>query len=367
MRCKLVVLGLSLSSSWGNGHATTYRALLKALHRRDHDILFLEREQPWYAENRDLRDPSFCQLRFYDDLVSLNAFRNEIEQADAVIVGSYVPEGLRVCNHVLKTANGVTAFYDIDTPVTLAKLAKGSCEYLSEGTIRHFDHYLSFSGGAALQLLARHGARHPIEFYCSVDVEAYRPLRRPLTYDLGYLGTYSEDRQQALETLLLDVARQQPGLRFIVAGPLYPKDIAWPHNVERIDHIPPQEHADFYRRCRFTLNITRRDMIELGHSPSVRLFEAAACGAPIISDVWAGLDQLFEPGREILLAHKTRDVSAILTGSTEASRRALAQRARTRILAEHSSDHRAKQLEEILFSADQTTFAKQQASTLAPT
>lgn len=313
---KLVVLGLSLSSAWGNGHATTFRALLKAFAARGHDILFLERDVPWYATQRDLADPAYCELAFYTDLTDLARWTATIAQADAVIVGSYVPEGVAVGRFVQKTARGVTAFYDIDTPVTLAKLARGDFEYLSPQGIPGYDIYLSFTGGPTLDLLEqRYGAPAARALYCSVDSALYAPTGEPKRWDLSYLGTYSPDRQPTLDRLLLEPARALPQYRFVVAGPQYPADIAWPTNVERIEHLPPAEHAAFYSASRFTLNVTRADMIAAGWSPSVRLFEAGACGTPIVSDAWEGLDQLFAPDREILIAHDTATVIAALTGA----------------------------------------------------
>ncbi|HKG76771.1 MAG TPA: glycosyltransferase [Beijerinckiaceae bacterium] len=349
---KVVALGLSLSSSWGNGHATTYRALLKALAARGHDILFLERDVPWYAAHRDLTDPTFCRLTFYSDLAGLDDHRIAIANADAVIVGSYVPEGVAIGRWVQETARGVTAFYDIDTPVTLAKLERGDHEYLSPDLIPGYDLYFSFTGGPTLDRLMRHyGSPAARALYCSVDPDAYPPLDRPKRWDLSYIGTYSPDRQPKLERLLVEPARRAPQLHFVVAGPQYPDDIAWPSNVERIDHVPPEEHPAFYAASRFTLNVTRADMIKAGYSPSVRLFEAAACSTPIVSDRWAGLDRLFEPGREIALAETPDEVLQVLTGWDDQRRRAVARAARTRVLAEHTAAHRAKQLEDDLKKA----------------
>src|SRR5436190_14926758 len=254
-KLKLVFLGLSLSSSWGNGHATTYRGLLRALRARGHEALFLERERPWYCENRDLRKPDYCRLEFYGDPTSLRKFAPEIAGADAVILGSYVPDGITVAKFALDAATGVTAFYDIDTPVTLSKLASGDFEYISPPLIRRFDLYLSFSEGAALELLeTNYGARAARPLLCSVDPDAYRPSLEKPVYDLGYLGTYSEDRQAGLERLLMRPARRLPNLRFVVAGPLYPASVDWPSNVEHVPHIPPADHPRFYGSCRFTLN-----------------------------------------------------------------------------------------------------------------
>jgi spore maturation protein CgeB len=341
---KLVVLGLSLSSSWGNGHATTYRALLKAFAARGHAILFLERDVPWYAANRDLAEPDFCRLHHYSSLGELDAWRSAIADADAVIVGSYVPEGVAVGSYVQHVARGVTAFYDIDTPVTLARLEGGDCDYLSPGLIPFYDLYLSFTGGPTLDRLERrYGSPAARPLYCSVDPEAYPALETPGRWDLSYLGTYSADRQPALDRLLIEPARRLPHLRFVVAGPQYPKDIEWPANVERIEHVPPADHPAFYAASRYTLNVTRADMAAAGWSPSVRLFEAAACGVPIISDRWDGIESLFEPGREIVLAETVDEVVGRLSAADDA--KAIGAAARARILAAHTAGHRARELE----------------------
>jgi len=345
---KLVVLGLSLSSSWGNGHATTFRALLSAFAARGHEVLFLERDVPWYAGHRDLPDPDFCKLAYYDSLAALDDWREAIAGADAVMVGSYVPDGIEVGAYVQAHARGVTAFYDIDTPVTLAALDRGACDYLSGEVIAGYDLYFSFAGGPTLRRLEEHyGARLALALYCSVDTARYRPLDVPVRWDLTYLGTYSLDRQPTLERLLLEPARQRPDLRFAVAGPQYPADIDWPANVERIEHLPPAEHAAFYCASRFTLNVTRADMIAAGYSPSVRLFEAGACGTPIISDRWDGIETLFRPGSEIILADDATDVIAALGGG---SAEAMGAAARAVVLAGHTAEARAAQFEADLTS-----------------
>ena len=342
---RLVVLGLSLGSSWGNGHATTYRALLRAFAARGHDILFLEREQPWYAQNRDLPDPGFCRLALYGDLEGLARHVGAIADADAVLLGSYVPDGIAVARLVQGTARGVTAFYDIDTPVTLAALERGDCAYLSRAVIPGFDLLLSFSAGPILRRLEREfGARRAIGFYCSVDPASYRPTGARRRWDLGYLGTYSDDRQPTVSRLLMESARRAPERRFVVAGPQYPAGIDWPANVERIEHLAPADHPDFYSACGWTLNVTRADMIRAGWSPSVRLFEAAACGCPIVSDRWDGIPDVLEPGSEIVLADDAEAVLSALDWPAE-RRDALANRARQRILAAQTSAHRAETLE----------------------
>jgi spore maturation protein CgeB len=342
---RLVVLGLSLSSSWGNGHATTYRALIAALARRGHDVLFLERDAPWYAAHRDLADPGYCELAFYRDLGGLRDFGPEIARADAVIVGSYVTEGVAAGRFAIEAARGLAAFYDIDTPVTLAAVEHGRCEYLSIGLIPSYDVYLSFTGGPTLRRIEREfGSPMARALYCSVDPELYRPAPAQKAYDLGYLGTYSPDRQPALERLLLEPARRAPTRRFIVAGPQYPADLAWPDNVEHVSHVGPADHPAFYASCRYTLNVTRADMIRAGWSPSVRLFEAAACATPIISDQWPGLGELFEIGRDILVATTPDEVLAALDAPDSEMRR-IGAAGQARVLAEHTAFHRAAELE----------------------
>jgi spore maturation protein CgeB len=345
---KIVFLGLSITSSWGNGHATNYRALVRELTARGHDVLFCERDVPWYAAQRDLPQPPWGRTSLYGSLQELaDRHRDDIAAADLVVVGSFVPDGVAVCDWVLDHAGGTTAFYDIDTPVTLGKLRRGEHEYVSPELVGRFDLYLSFTGGPTLDVLeAEFGARRAVPFYCLVDPEVYRPLGAEKRWDLGYLGTYSDDRQPVLEQLLIEPARHSPVASFAVAGPQYPQRIEWPPNVERIEHIAPAEHASFYAAQRFTLNVTRAEMREAGWSPSVRLFEAAACGVPVISDRWDGLDWLFTPDEEILIADSATDVVDFLAETGEAEAAAIGERARQRVLAEHTAERRCEQLEE---------------------
>jgi spore maturation protein CgeB len=342
----IVFLGLSITSSWGNGHATTYRGLVRELVRLGHRVLFLERDVPWYADNRDLPRPPHGRTELYGSLEELkDRFSTAVGQADLVVVGSYVPDGVEVGRWAIQTGRGMVAFYDIDTPVTLAKLARGEHEYLSPQLVPGYDLYLSFTGGPVLALLERqYGARAARPLYCSVDPELYAPRKDERRWDLGYLGTYSADRQPALESLLLEAARGWPEGRFVVAGPQYPHSIAWPVRVERIEHLAPPHHAAFYAAQRFTLNVTRAEMVRAGYSPSVRLFEAAACGVPVISDRWPGIDEFFEPGSEILLARSAQDVLRILREMSEPDRRLLGIRARDRVLRAHTAAHRARSL-----------------------
>jgi spore maturation protein CgeB len=352
----IVILGLSITSSWGNGHATTYRGLMQALVARGHNVLFLERDVPWYAETRDLPTPPYGRTELYTSLDDLqDRFSTAMQRADVVVVGSYVPDGVAIGTWVTQTARGVTAFYDIDTPVTLAKLRSGEYDYLSPALIPRYHLYLSFTGGPILtQLEGGYGAAMARPLYCAVDPLLYAPEARDWTYDLGYMGTYSVDRQTTLQCLLLAPAQHWPQGRFVVVGPQYPASIHWPANVARIDHLPPPAHRSFYNAQRFTLNITRTAMRQVGYAPSVRLFEAAACATPIISDTWPGLETFFVPGAEILISRSAAETLRYLRDIPAEERCALGARARARVLAEHTADHRAATFEAYVLEARAT-------------
>jgi spore maturation protein CgeB len=343
---RIVIIGLSITSSWGNGHATTYRGLVRHLAARGHDVVFLERDVPWYAAHRDVGDESAGQTHLYGSLSGLHNHLDEVRTADVVIVGSYVPEGRAVGEWVTRIATGVTAFYDIDTPITMAALADDASDYISRALVPRYDMYLSFTGGPTLDRLEREfGARMARPLYCSVDPEVYFPEPGSAEWDLGYLGTYSDDRQPALDELLLQPAQMLPNRRFAVAGAQYPASMEWPANVTHTPHLPPARHRAFYNAQRYTLNVTRLSMIHAGWSPSVRLFEAAACATAIISDYWEGLDAFFEPDSDILIARSADDTLSYLRGIPEAERRAIGERARQRVLAAHTAAHRAAELE----------------------
>jgi spore maturation protein CgeB len=344
MRC--VFIGLSITSAWGNGHATTYRSLLKALAARGHSVLFLERDVPWYASNREFDTAPYCDVCLYGSVEELkDRFAGEVRGADVVVVGSYVPDGIAVGRWVVSVAKGLTAFYDIDTPVTLAALAKGACDYLSSDLCTEYDLYLSFTGGPTLSFLEDClGVNCARPLYCSVDPVVYHPEELPARWDLAYLGTYAADRQPRLESLMLRVAEQLPESRFVVAGPMYPETVRWPNNVERIDHLPAAAHRQFYNSQRFALNLTRSDMVRAGYSPSVRLFEAAACGVPVLTDLWPGLESFFTPHREILPVRSAAEVASYLR-MPEERRQRLAANARRCALRFHTADVRAAEFE----------------------
>lgn len=353
---KLVIFGLALSSSWGNGHATLWRGLLRALAAQGHTITFFEKDVPYYAAHRDpWPQPPAVELALYESFAADHGrMSRALQSADAAIVTSFCPEGAAVCDLVLASSVPFRCFYDLDTPVTLQALADGShVDYLPVHGLGGFDLVLSYTGGRALTSLATLlGARSITPLYGFVDPEAHREAEPDPGFlaDLSYLGTYASDRQPLLHELFLKPAQERPALRFLIGGAMYPQDFPWAANIFFARHVAPEHHSAFFSSSRLTLNITRAAMAAYGWCPSGRLFEAAACGAPLLTDVWEGLETFFTPGEELLLARSAEDVLAALD-QTPAELSRMAARARDRVLSEHTAAHRARQLEALFSNA----------------
>ena len=347
------MFGLTVSSSWGNGHATLWRGLISGLARAGHHVTFVERDVPYYAQHRDLTELPGARLMLYREWDDVLAAKRALLDADVAIVTSYCPDAIAATRLLEAEGRGARVFYDLDTPVTLARVAVGEpVDYLPPEGLGGFDLVLSYTGGPALDALEqRLGARRTAPLYGHVDPRAHRPVAPSpgLRGDLSYLGTYADDRQPVLDELFIAPARAAPERRFVLGGSGYPQDFPWQRNIWFLRHVAPPEHPAFFCSSRLTLNVTRRDMAAMGWCPSGRLFEAAACGAPIVSDDWAGLDRFFTPGEEILLASRANDVrDALALSDAELAR--IAEAARSRVLAEHSSDVRARELVALLES-----------------
>ncbi|MGY3454206.1 CgeB family protein [Bradyrhizobium sp. USDA 4353] len=354
---KIVIFGLTISSSWGNGHATLWRGLCKNLIRAGHSVVFFERDVPYYADNRDMAELTGGRLvlyRSWQDAAPVAAA--ELRDADAVVLTSYCPDGHEATELLLDRARGLKVFYDLDTPVTLDRLRAGeTLSYIGPRGLADFDLVLSFTGGPRLVEEYRNllGARHIAPLYGHVDPDVHRPVAPQPHYRaaLSYLGTYSADRQAALAELFVDPARVRGDLRFLIGGAQYPQDFPWSSNIYFVRHLPPAEHAAFFASSRLTLNVTRRAMAEMGWCPSGRLFEAAACGVPLLSDRWDGIEQFFTPDAEIILAGRAQDtLEALARDDGELAR--IAARAQQRTLDEHSSQKRAAEMISLFERAD---------------
>lgn len=345
---KITIFGLTISSSWGNGHATPYRALIRALDQLGHTVRFYEKDVPYYANHRDRFHLPYCELVLYLnwEIIRQDAVTHAAE-SDVVIVASYCPDGARIADEMLALAGPMKVFYDLDTPITFAKFAAdGKADYLHPRQIPEFDLVLSFTGGMALWRLEREfGAHVARALYGCVDPDEYRRVNANhpgLVCDLSYMGTYAADRQEKLETMFLEPARQSQEKQFLLAGSLYPWNWEWPANVRKLDHVAPTHHPELYSSSRMTLNITRRGMADSGYCPSGRFFEAAACECPILTDTWEGLDTFFS-SEEILAVDSAGTVLEALRMDDQKLRE-IARRARQRTLDEHTGMHRAKEL-----------------------
>lgn len=353
---KLVIFGLAVSSSWGNGHATLWRGLIASLTATGHRVVFFERDLPFYAPHRDLAAlPPGGELVLYPSWEDvLPRARRELADADVALVTSYCPDGVAASRLALDSRAAVRCFYDLDTPVTVERARAGEAvEYLPPEGLGGFDLVLSYTGGAALHALRTElGARRVAPLYGHVDPDTYRATEPRASYrgDLSYLGTYAANRQAALERFFLEPARRLPRRRFVIGGAQYPADFAWTDNLWFVQHLPPPEHPAFYCSSALTLNVTRAPMAAMGYCPSGRLFEAGACGTPVLSDAWEGLDSFFHPGEEILVCRTTDDVVEALSSSPERLAR-IGRAARERVLAEHTSAHRARELVALLEAA----------------
>jgi spore maturation protein CgeB len=355
---KIVIFGLTVSSSWGNGHATLWRGLIDSLAAMGHRVVFFERDVAYYADTRDLFELPGGTLCLYGEWADVRSrAARELADADAAIVTSFCPDGIDATKLVLDAPRALAVFYDLDTPVTLSLLATGQ-EVVAIGPsgLRDFDLVLSYTGGEALDALKNSlGACRVAPLYGHVDPGIYKPSRPVPRFacDLSYIGTYSADRQLGVEAFFVEPARRSPQGRFVLAGAQYPPDFPWTENIHFVRHLPQAEHPAFYASSRLTLNVTRHAMAAMGWCPSGRLFEATACGAAVLSDWWEGLDAFFEPGREILVAGDTQDVlDAIARSPDDLGRIGLAARDRT--LAEHTSARRARQLIGLLESTAAT-------------
>jgi spore maturation protein CgeB len=352
---KLAVFGLTISSSWGNGHATLWRGLCRALARAGHQVVFFERDRSWYASARDWTGEPGIELVVYADWKdAIGRARADVASADAAIVTSYCADALAARDLVLDQGTALPVFYDLDTPVTLERLDAGApVPYLDARGLRDYALALSYTGGGALDALREQlGARLVRPLYGHVDPDLHRPVPadRRFRADLSWLGTYADDRQHALERLFLQAADRCPERRFLVAGAQYPPDFPWRPNVWFVHHLPPGDHAAFLCSSRLTLNVTRAAMAACGWCPSGRLFEAAACGATVLTDCWPGLEAFYQPGEELLTTRSATDTVAALQHD-DAALAAIGRAARERTLAQHTSAHRAADLLDALEDA----------------
>jgi len=305
---------------------------------------------PYYASHRDFFEvPGNGRLRLYERFEDITMEAKAcLQDADLAMTTSYCPDARAATELLLNANTGIRAFYDLDTPITLETLRSGTIpSYIPEQGLGDFDLVLSYTGGQALtELQNKLSAKRVAPLFGSVDPDLHFPVLPVESYrsDLSYLGTYSTDRQARLDELFVEAARRMPNSRFVIGGAQYPDVFPWKENIYFLRHLPPKLHRDFFCSSRATLNVTRRAMAAYGYCPSGRLFEAAACGVPILSDCWEGLELFFSPGNELLVVNTADDVvTALQLTDTELAK--ISKTARERTLAEHTAEQRAIELE----------------------
>ncbi|GMU06740.1 CgeB family protein [Corallococcus caeni] len=323
---------------------TAPRQLAKALRRRGHGVLLLERTAP------GMRSETSPTVATYQDLADLHArFHSRVRRADLVLVDADVQQVAEVSRWATNTAGGLTVFWDRDTPRTLARHAlREDPGCMTPEQFAGYRLYLCSSGGPVPRQLEREwGVARARVFLPGVDAEHFAPGSGRMRWDLGHLEPLSAERRGLLRQWLLGAAHGWPEGRFVLAGMLSAVDDTWPANVARHPAPSPGEHGGFLGAQRFTLALSQGE-----HTPGADLFEAAARGAALICDPWPGLEDVFALGEEVMVARTARDVLRYLLAMPEADRRQLGMRARARVLAEHTVAHRAVQLEQYANAAD---------------
>ena len=345
----LVIIGRSILSSYGNRTAILYRGLINELAQLGHRTIFLEpRNDLPSGHYRDLLRSPYCEVWTYDTVDALlKEYRPAIQSADVVMVGNDLPETDRIAEWVVEEARGLTIYYDTDMATTRDNLAGAisSKHCLSCRTLPIFNLYLSTTGGPPLQQLAKaHGLACARPLYESIDPYSYYRTDAETTYDLGFIGNYKPRREALLQELMVNPAEHTPNRQFALAGDGYRDRLALPGNITYLEHLPETNHVDFYNRQKATLVVSRDDRRALGYTPSRRLLAAAACGIPVLSDEWNGLNDFFEDRREVFNVGNEQDVLAVLYGTDEETVRRAGLAARERVLAEHTTTRRAEEL-----------------------
>ncbi len=344
----LVIIGRSILSSYSNPAADLYRGLINELAHHGHRTTFLEPYDFAGIAHRDMLRSPYCEVWTYGDIDTLfEEYLPAIQSADVVMLGTGLAETNRIADWICQEARGLTIYYDTDLGQTAANLADGCthCNSLSRESIRSFHLYLSTTGGGALEALAaEYEIRCARPLYESIDPFSYYRMDMDKTYDLGFMGNFRRDRRELLDALLLGPARTTPNRQFVLAGDNYPRSLKWPQNLTYLEHLPGTNHVDFYNRQSCNLILGRTDRKLLGYTPSRQLLAAAACGVPILTQDWSGLDSFFADKQDVFCVEDERDVLDILYGTDDSVRRKVGNAARQRVLAEHTTAQRAQQL-----------------------
>ena len=353
---KIAFYGSSLLSSYWNGAATYYRGLLHALAAFGHEITFFEPDAFDRQAHRDIDIPDWCRVCVYPATpAALRRVVTAAGAADVVVKASGVGyEDDALLDGVVKAAapGAVRIFLDVDAPATLAAMDADPAHPVRQALAR-LDMVLTYGGGEPVVAAYRgFGARDCVPIYNALDPATHHPVPPEPRFaaDLGFLGNRLPDREARVATFLFDAAARLPEARFLLGGSGWLQD-AVPANVAVLGHIPTADHNAFNVTPRAVLNISRADMAATGFSPATRVFEAAGAGACLATDPWRGIELFLQPGREVLVVRDGADLAEMLRALTPERAREIGDNARARVLAEHTYDRRAAQLDSLLRTA----------------
>ena len=346
--------GSSLVSAYWNGAATYYRGIIRALHRRGHRVTFYEPDAFERQRHRDLPDPPWARVVVYpaDDTMGAERALEDARGASVIVKAS----GVGVHDAFLEAAvldrrSGGTSviFWDVDAPATLDRVRRDLDDPF-RSLIPRYDLILTYGGGnPVVRAYEALGARRCVPIYNALDPETHHPVSPDPRFraDLGFLGNRLPDREARVEEFFLRPASICPDARFVLGGSGW-GDKAMPGNVVDVGHVYTTDHNAFNVTPRAVLNVNRESMARSGFSPATRIFEAAGAGACLITDAWEGVEMFLEPDREVLVARDGDEVAEQLRALTPERASTLGHAARVRVLAEHTYDHRAALVEELL-------------------
>lgn len=350
---KIAFFGSSIVSAYWNGAATYYRGIVKALHKMGHEVTFYEPDIYERQKNRDIEDPDYCHVIIYEnDKVSLRALLRQASEADVIIKASGVgafDEFLEEAIPTLKKDNNLIVFWDVDAPATLERIEENPNDPFKE-QIPKYDLVLTYGGGQpVIDAYERNGAKRCVPIYNALDTETHFPVeaQEKFTGDLAFLGNRLPDREKRVEEFFLEPAKALPNRKFLLGGSGW-GDKELPENVEYLGHIYTKDHNAFNSTPLAVLNISRDSMARFGFSPATRVFEAAGAGACIITDYWKGIDQFFEPGKEIIVVKNGEEVAEKLSALTPERAKEIGKAAYEKVLAQHTYQQRAELLEKVI-------------------
>jgi spore maturation protein CgeB len=350
---QIAFFGSSLVSAYWNGAATYYRGIIRALYDRGHRVTFYEPDAWQRQQHRDIADPEWAQVVVYDnDRDAVLRAVSKAAGADLIVKASGVgvfDELLEEAVLDLRTSTNIIGFWDVDAPATLDRLFHNPADPLIE-LIPRYDVVLTYGGGDPVENAYRAlGSRQCVPVYNALDPRTHFPVPPDKRFraDLAFLGNRLPDREARVEEFFLEPASRLPELVFLLGGSGW-GDKARSSNIRYLDHVYTADHNALNCSSRVVLNVTRESMARYGFSPATRVFEAAGAAACLVTDAWEGVDRFFEPSSEILVATTGNDVVEYLGSVTIADARKIGEAAYRRVLAEHTYDRRAEQIDALL-------------------